>query len=260
MSKKRKNKKNTNKKKKDCAQISIQTTDTELKIVHDLSMDKLDFVNAKIQSAHHDVLYERESGKNKVVSHIDCDGKNIHLNQMQNLKNNVDFLFAVDTNTTSINNQRTSFSVSYFVPNILNSYGSQIRFIPFLAYEINEVSLHINPERVGWHLLIQQIIKNPTYDLKQKIRIIVDSELDLLKNINDRKVSYYDIYFIPNNIQLMYASADTGKEFLANRMISLCDKMATKIAKYFIDTKVLLNDKKNGDSLFRGARRIDSKQ
>jgi hypothetical protein len=256
MSQKRHLRRHLIKKKKNRVQATVIAKNENLSVTYDVLHDKVVFVNAEAESVYHEVFYERDSGKDKMVSQVSSNFNNSYLSQIQNLKNNVDFLFAVDTNTIEIDGQRTSFSVSYSIPCILSSYGLQIPFQPFLAFEINEVCSMVNPERIGWHLLVQHIIQNSGYNPKHRIVIAVDSELDLHKKINRREMPYYNTHYLPSNIQLMYTSADTGKEFLANQMISSCDKMASKIAKYFKDKKIRLNHWYNGDHLFRGHRRI----
>ncbi len=255
MSQKRHPKKHLRKKKKDRIQATVIAANENLSVTYDVLHDKIGFVNVEVESLHHEVFYERDSGKNKMVSQVSCNADKSYLNQIQNLKDNVDFLFAVDTNTFEIDGQRTSFSVSYGVPHILSSYDvKKIPFQPFMAFEINEVCSTFNPECVGWHLLIQHIIKKSTYNLKHRITIAVDSELNLHEKINSLEIPYYSKYYLPNNMQIMYTSADTGKEFLANQMISYCDKMASELIKYFKDKKIKLNPHNNGNHLFRGFR------
>ena len=256
MSQQRHLKRHLNKKKEDCVQATVTAINENLSITYDVLHDKVGFVNAEVESVYHEVFYERDSGKNKVVSKVSCNANKSYLNQIQNLKDNVDFLFAVDTNTVEIDGHRTSFSVSYNVTHILSSYDLKIPFRPFLAFEINEVCSTVNPERVGLHLLIQHIIKNSGYNLKHRIKIVVDSELNLHKKFNDQEMPYYSTCYLPDNIQVMYASTDTGKELLANQIISYCDKMANKTSKYFKDKKIKLNSRNNGNHLFRGFRRI----
>jgi len=258
MSNKRRLRKKLGKKKQDRILATITATSDDLSISYDMHKDKIDIHDAMIESVHHEVLYERDSGKDKILSQIPCETDKGYLNQLDNLTNNIDFLFAIDTNTFDMNGQRTSFSVCYFVPQALSMYGNAVPFVPFIAFEINEVCPKVNPECIGWHVLIDFIVDNQAYDLKQRIGIVVDSELGKLKSINSRETTYYDKYYLPQNIQLLYAS-DKAKDYLTNMMISYCHRAAKKAEREYKKNNIKLNWRKNGDHNFRGFRLVKFK-
>jgi hypothetical protein len=133
-------------------------------------------------------------------------------------------------------------------------YGEYIQILLFTGFVIFEVSPNVNPECIGWHLLIDCIVKNQAYHLRHRIGIVVDSELGNLKSINSREQPYYLSYYIPENIQLLYAS-DKGKD-LTNMMLSACHKIANKVMKFYREHDIVLHCHKNGDCNFRGFRRI----
>jgi hypothetical protein len=258
MSNKRRLRRKLGKKKQDRILATITATSDDLSISYDIHKDKIEIHDALIETVHHEAFYERDSGKDKIVSQIPCEIDKGYLNQIKNLKNNIDFLFALDTNTFDMNGQRTSFSVCYFVPHALSMYRNDIPFFPFSAFEVNEVRSKVNPECIGWHLLIDFIVNNQSYDLKQRIGIVVDSELGKLKSINSREAPYYDKYYLPENIQLLYAS-DKGKDCLINQMLSYCHKAAKKAEREYKKNEIKLNKRKNGDHNFRGFRLVKFK-
>jgi hypothetical protein len=254
MSHSRKVKRKLRKDKKDSVVATLAPTGSKFSIVYDPVQDRVLFPDAKIEQLHQAIYYDRDSGKEKIVSQIPCQNEKGYLSQIKSLQANVDFLFAVDTNTTEIDGQRTSFCVSYHVPQILSIYRSVFPFTPFAGFEINEVCPAVNPERVGWHLLITHILEAAAYDPRQRIGIIVDSELRLHPAINCRESPYYADHLLPLNIQLIYASADVGKNELANQMMSYCDKAASITIECFLTQRPTLNQRTNGDSFFRGWR------
>jgi len=258
MSNKRRLRRKLGKKKRDRILATITATSDDLSFSYDMHHDKIEIHNAKIESVHHEVLYERDSGKDKIISQIPCETDKGYLNQFDSLTNNIDFLFAIDTNTFDMNGQHTSFSACYFVPQALSMYRNAFPFFPFSAFEINEVCSKVNPECIGWYLLIDFIVNNQAYNLKKRIGIVVDSELGKLKSINSREAPYYDNYYLPENIQLLYSS-DKGKDYLINQMLSYCHKAAKKAEREYKKNDIKLNCRKNGDHNYRGFRLVKFK-
>jgi hypothetical protein len=255
MSHKRRLRKTLRKKRQDRVQATVTALRDDITIVYDTLNDKVYFPDARTESIHQTVFYDKDSGKEKTCFQIPCGIDQAHLDHLKNLKAHIDFLFAVDTNTVEIAGEQTAFSMSYLVPNMLSCYEDTIPISPFFMFEINHVCSSISAERIGWHLLIQQIIRNPTYHINHRIGIVSDHELNLHAQINKLRIPYYGEYYLPDNMQLVYAS-DKGWDYLANQMVSLCDKAAAKTAKYFRENNIRLNVRNNGDSLFRGFRRV----
>ena len=211
MSTQRRIRRQSNKKRQDRLEATVTATSDDLSFSYDTIHDKIEIHNAKIESMRHEKYYERESGKDKIVSQTPCHVDKGFLNQFDSLTNNIDYLFAIDTNTVEINQKRRSFSASCFLPKPLFMYGNAFQILPFIGFVIFDVNSRVNPECIGWHLLIDCIVNNQAYDLRRRIGIVVDSELGKLKGINSRQEPYYSAYLIPENIQLLYAY-DKGKD------------------------------------------------
>ena len=246
------------KKKKDRILATVTAISDDLSFSYDKQQDKLIFHNAKVESIQHEIFYDRISGKDKIVSQMPCEEEKAYLNQFDNLKSNFDYLFAVDTNTFNKNGKRTSFSVSCFFPKPLSMYKNIFHPLPFIGFMITEVKPKVNPERIGWYLLMGCIVNNRAYDLRRRIGVIVDSELDSLKRINNREEPYYLNYYLPQNIKLLYAS-DKGKDYLMNTMLSSCHKAANQIIQFYRRNEVNWYCRENGDCNFKGYRRIKLK-
>lgn len=239
---------------------TVNAVDGELEVAYDGQLAGFVFSNLVPGSLHQKIVYERYSGKEKVVLSTPCSDEIGRFQTIEILRKNFDFLFAVDTNTGIIGDERTSISVSYFVPKKLSSYSKSIPFLGFCAFEINGVVDGINPETVGWHILFERLRNSVVFQHNTRIGVIVDSELDKILEMNRRNTPYYEGYYLPDGIQLVYASSDTGKELLPNQMISYCDKVAEKCLNCFAQKSVQTNKILNGDRNSRGYRVLNLKR
>jgi len=239
---------------------TVNAVDGKLEVTYDGQHNGFVFDNLVPGSLHQKIVYERESGKEKVLVSTPCGDEIGRFETIENLRKNFDFLFAVDTNTRIVAEEPTSISVSYFVPNRLSTYTKAIPFLPFCAFEINCIVNGVNPETVGWHILFEKLRSAGMFQTAKRIGVTVDSELGNLIEMNRRSIPYYESYFLPAEIQLVYASSDTGKEFIPNQMISYCDKMAEKCLDYFAERGIETNKTVNGDRNFRGFRVVNFKR
>ena len=88
-----------------------------------------------------------------------------------------------------------------------------------------------NPERYGWMKVINALVTSEDFKRDFKYAIIVDSELGILPKINAREEPIIGDYFLPANISLIYASADTGQEYFWNQLIKWADRAAANSLK-----------------------------
>ena len=79
----------------------------------------------------------------------------------------------------------------------------------------------------------------PGYSSEQKIAIVVDSDLGEIDFYNKRTRPIVPGYFLPKNFSLVYASADSGSENLANHMLKLSDKISNVILQGLKETDTL---------------------
>lgn len=136
-------------------------------------------------------------------------------------------IFAIDTNTEFINQNK--ISVCSIVLCKINP-GDEYSIARFgLVKTIEYWNIQEKPELIALIDVIDMIISNPTFNRNWKIGIVIDTELDKLLKINNREIPIYYDCFLPEEIELIYASAEVGKEYLPNIMINQCDKEAKKI-------------------------------
>ena len=175
--------------------------------------------------------YERVSGKEKLLTSIKTKGTSVSFDTWPELRSSFDYLVAVDTNTRTIADRRLSVSIAYHSPRRLKEMTKEVPFVPLCGYVMLDVSPEVNPERMGWHL----ILKNHTdarFFMGLHLGFIVDSELGAIPAINKRAMPYYRSHLLPSYSTMIYAS-DAASDSLPNQMIRYCDKAANSVFQYF---------------------------
>lgn len=225
-------KKKSSKTRHDAIMGTVSVGHSYLTVSYDSSDGTLRLHEAEPDSLHLVRSYERASGKDKVLNSMKANDPNVSFDIWPQLKKSFDYLIAVDTNTRTVAGRRLSVAFAYYSPKPLNSMTNEIPFDPLGGFAMLDVKTHINPERLGWHL----VLKHHFQDLSAKFRtgLIVDSELGNLKSINDRHSPYYRDYLLPKGVTMLYAS-DAASDQLPNQMIRYCDKAAESVFKYFGD-------------------------
>lgn len=181
------------------------------------------FFNAKMETS-----YIKNSSKEKRTNSTPLKSSDLSFNVNKALRRNFDLLIAVDTNTRLINEQIVSVAMSYYIEKPLNLYNDKIPFYPGASYIFLNPNNDISSEKLGWHTIISNNINLNVLD-HYSIGLIVDCDLGLHDAINSRRIPYFEDNYLPNNMQLIYASSDSTSDSLQNLMISSCDKFANKI-------------------------------
>lgn len=166
-------------------------------------------------------LRKRSNGKNKIISYIeDIDTMSL---DTERYLSNYDAIYAVDTNTKKIN------SVYYSI-GILVKLGKEeektykIEVCRIITSENNIIKPEM--EQAVWNSVITEIEKMETEN--KKIELVVDCDLGNIEAYNRREKKIRNDRFLPTNFILLYATTDT-KENVLNKLISFCDKEATKL-------------------------------
>jgi hypothetical protein len=95
----------------------------------------------------------------------------------------------------------------------------------------NQPAEIVNPETIGWHLVLREHIRPSTFSAKERVGLVVDSELGKLMQINERSEPYYRGHLLPKNVGLIYASTDATSGSLPGAMIKACDTVARLVGK-----------------------------
>lgn len=188
--------------------------------------DEIEIVGAEKGSTRIERNYERNNGKSKVVSSIPSDGKTSFTANRALFA--YDSVLAVDTNSRMLFGKRCGVCVSYFTPQPPAKCDSNgVPFICLAVYLIIGIREEVNPEQIGWHLILSKHLNSLRTD--QRIAMVVDSQLGSHREINDRKKGYYMNNVLPDQLTLVYASCDVDNETLGGKMIKMCDGLATKV-------------------------------
>ncbi len=140
---------------------------------------------------------------------------------------NYHILLAIDTNTETIRNNKVSVSgIASAKPiKILSQTVFKITGVNAIAFW----NIKGKPENIAWGQTIRDLMLSPNYKPEIKIGLIVDSDLGNIPKYNSGELPIFSFIHLPKNMQLIYASSDSGKEFIGNRLLSLADKEAKKI-------------------------------
>jgi hypothetical protein len=130
-------------------------------------------------------------------------------------------LYAVDTNTDTDKH----LSVSCMVHGIVEERTAdraQLRLDLVHVFAMWDVAE--NQENTGWVIGIQRILQHwPS----PRVGIVVDSDLSNLASYNDRRAALMPECFLPNNMQLVFATRNYGTaEYIPNKMIAAADSQA----------------------------------
>jgi hypothetical protein len=173
------------------------------------------------------------------------------------LKQNYDFLIAVDTNTEVVDGTRLSTCFSYVVPRKLAEHDDKVLFVPLCGYVFINVREFINPELLGWHLILKNHVETVPAKIA-RVGMIVDSNLGNLPKINQRGMPYLLEHKLPAHVTLIYAS-DAMTDTLPNQMLRYCDKAAEQASNQLRCNMKALKELSNGERMCDGYARFSAR-
>lgn len=184
--------------------------------------------NEKNISARKVVLtqfYMRESGKPKYLNEIELKKPSDFEFSHSNLLKKFDYFWAIDTNqkdifgsiaNVAVITASNTFNVAEFKSTLAIVFGS----------------IEGNPELYAWKKFICFVMNNIENSLSKSFALIVDSELGKLSQFNSQELPIYKDFFLPENWTLIYATADSGKQSIFNKMLIESDKNSTKLMNW----------------------------
>ncbi|MGD9590071.1 MAG: hypothetical protein AB7Q37_18315 [Pyrinomonadaceae bacterium] len=142
-----------------------------------------------------------------------------------------DRYFAVDTNYMEFEDKLLCVTGCVFVNHQIDKDGVLKKGVPIQIVVLPRLIFlavkGTKPERYGWMKVIEGIVISQYYDPSMSFGAIVDSDLDDLMKIEKGEIDLVPGFKLPQNINLIYASTDAGKENLLNRIISAADKISS---------------------------------
>lgn len=176
------------------------------------------------------VHYERSKGP-KILNSVTLPKHDLTITPDAALSK-FDLLFAVDTNSVQCGSDRVSVACVVMCRFVAGTDSTQAQYAPLNCLEFRNVSG--NPELLSWVKVVEMITANPNYSEKLRIGLIVDSELGKIPGFNKREKPIVGNFYLPKNFCLLYATADSGKEYLANTLLTTCDKNATGLLRRIV--------------------------
>jgi len=189
--------------------------------------------------------YKRKGKTHKVVRQWKNNSPGIISVGFENVGKGYDHFLFVDTNYIPIAGNFLCVTACIFVeknePSRSNIGTNQLSLIHFprLLFVARQSA---QPERYGWHRMIESLLGSDLYDSAKSYSIVIDSELGDIPQMNARDIPYFADHFLAKNLDFTYVSADVGKECWPNQYMSICDKISSLIlqdAKKHLQGKVL---------------------
>jgi hypothetical protein len=225
---------------------------TKLSVTYDSATDSISIADADPASYRTEIFYERDSGKDKVLLSATATETLPAFDPWEQILGQCSYLFAIDTNTRILSGRRISYSLACALPTRLQELPQKIQLRGLCAYALFETAPEVNPETVAWHIFLRRHILPANLPPQAVVGIVVDSELGRLPKINARTEPYYDKFFLPPSVMLIYASSDAATQTIPSEMIRYCDTMASQLFDDLAPQLDRLPSPTNGDSNFKG--------
>ena len=198
-------------------------------ITHD---NKIEFIQGgkllEGEKSYFSSSYDRPKGA-KIINRMELNCKELRINT-SSFFSDYDVVFAIDTNTKTVNGQKISVSGIVLCDFESQKERTLALFSPLQCFEFRNIDSY--PEKVAWKKFFESIVRKPEYKTISSIAVVVDAHLNDISKYNSRSKPIIDDYYLPPKIELIYASADVGKEYLPNRLIAMSDKIATKLLQH----------------------------
>jgi hypothetical protein len=182
-------------------------------------------------NVYSEISYDRSKGA-KVLQRVPQHRSGLSFDGGTALRNNYDFICAVDTNTRSIGGKRVSVvGVATAMPITVperQGLGSYWKYdVPFCR---EYVGLKTDrPENFGWMVAWEILTRDGAITPATRVAMIVDSDLGNLAAYNARKLPVDLGQMLPPNVQLIYASADSGRDSVVNYALVLADTASSGV-------------------------------
>jgi len=182
-----------------------------------------------VMNTYSEVSYERAKGP-KVLSRVPQPTEFLTFSTDAAMAKNYDFICAVDTNTREIG--RKTLSVTGIVtvtnsraPDPEDTRGFWKFDVPF-ALVVSQPKA--SAEHLGWLGAAQYLHVNGYIRAGMRVGVIVDSDLGTISAFNQRKKPVIGPFYLPEGVQLIYATSDAGKESVVNKALATADSIASQ--------------------------------
>lgn len=191
-----------------------------------LFVELLSGATVPADSAFTQTEYVRANGRPKVLNRT-LDARAARLPHY--LASEFDVVFAIDTNTKPIGRETVSVAtVVEALPRATSPTRVVVLHRPLVTLAFKNCHV-VPPERFAWWKFLRFVETRMGDVIKQRIGIITDHDLRNHKSYNDATAPIGGDVYLPDNVTLLYASADTGREGITNALIRQCDREAARV-------------------------------
>ena len=166
-------------------------------------------------------LYKR-SNKPKILNQLEFSrSSEFTVNHSDSLKQYAQ-VWAIDTNKKVIFGQIAQVSAV----TVCSTDGTEAYF-PALAIIFGKTEG--NPELYGWRRFIEFVQTTKQYNPEHRYGLVVDSEFSKISGFNSRNMAIHSNFYLPANWVLIYATSDSGKESIFNKLLAESDKASSAV-------------------------------
>ncbi|MCA2378614.1 hypothetical protein ATU3C_17810 [Agrobacterium genomosp. 3 str. RTP8] len=205
-----------------------------------------------------EVSYAREGKAPKVLSRVPQASAELSFDAWPAILRNFDFVCAVDTNNRDINGRRVSVTAVVSAHSEPPPEGRSAYWrldVPF-CWEFIDLKTD-KVENHGWLEAYDQLVKLGIIRADTRVGMIVDADLGNIPSFNRRELSVFGDRLLPEKLQLIYASADTGSENVLNRILQAADSASTQTLDAISSGAVPFNKCDKPSSLYAGRRIVE---
>ena len=198
---------------------------TSIRVSYNHATGEISF-GADMINVYSEVSYERLKGQ-KVLSRVPQKKRQLSFSTDEALEKNYEYIVAADTNTATIEGKEVSVTgVVTATPTMLPGPKGLRNCWKFdVPFCIEFIGAKKGPENLGWAATLEQLHLRGCVTSVTKIGMIVDSNLGNIPAYNARTKEILPGILLPAAVQLIYASADTGKENIINKIIAVADSV-----------------------------------
>ena len=131
-------------------------------------------------------------------------------------------IWAIDTNQRGIFGEIAHVSAV----TVCSTDGSE-QYYPVLAIIFGKTKG--NPELYGWRKFIEFVQASDLHNAQHRYGLVVDSEYSKIYEFNNRNLPIHGNFYLPDNWDLIYATSDSGKEYIFNKIIAVSDKTSSAV-------------------------------
>lgn len=108
--------------------------------------------------------------------------------------------------------------------------------------------------------MLQHFWEQGIIDGRKRAGVVVDSDLGNINDYNHRRKPVFETTHLRPNTQLIYASADTGKDSILNKTLDAADSAATLLLNEVKKGLTPFNDEQVDSPWYEGVRIIAPKR